>query len=110
MKFLTFLTAAVLTSVPADAQLAQRNQLGLTMGHVHLTVKDVDAQKHFWIDVMGGTLVKNGPLELIQFHIPVESLTFREIVGVGPQTDRPRRRRVKSDEPVLQTSGVERRV
>jgi len=37
------------------------------MGHVHLAVKDVDAQKQFWISVMGGTLVKNGPLELIQF-------------------------------------------
>ena len=27
------------------------------MGHVHLAVKDVEAQKHFWIDMMGGTLV-----------------------------------------------------
>ncbi len=37
------------------------------MGHVHLAVKDVDAQKQFWTAMMGGTLVKNGPLELIQF-------------------------------------------
>ena len=37
------------------------------MGHVHLTVRDVEAQKQFWTSVMGGTIVRNGPLELIQF-------------------------------------------
>ena len=30
-------------------------------------VKDVDAQKKFWTEVLGGTIVHNGPLELIQF-------------------------------------------
>jgi catechol 2,3-dioxygenase-like lactoylglutathione lyase family enzyme len=53
--------------VPARAQLVEPNQIGVTMGHIHLAVKDVDAQKQFWISLMGGTLVKNGPLELIQF-------------------------------------------
>jgi len=67
MKLFPCLTLAMLAALPAQAQLAQRNQLGVTMGHMHLTVKDVDAQKHFWIDLMGGKLVKNGPLELIQF-------------------------------------------
>jgi len=28
---------------------------------MHLAVRDVDAQKAFWIGAMGGTLVKNGP-------------------------------------------------
>ena len=67
MKHLTFLAIALLWVTPARAQLAGPNQVGVTMGHVHLAVKDVDAQKQFWISVMGGTLVKNGPLELIQF-------------------------------------------
>ena len=57
MKLLTVLAVAILGAQPAQAQLAQRNQLGITMGHVHLVVKDVDAQKHFWVDVMGGTVV-----------------------------------------------------
>ena len=59
--------ALLLAAAPARAQLAMRNQLGITMGHVHLTVKDIEAQKQFWTTVMGGTVVKNGPLELIQF-------------------------------------------
>ena len=67
MKLLTFLAIAMFGATAAQAQLAQRNQLGITMGHVHLVVKDVDAQKRFWISEMGGTLVKNGPIELIQF-------------------------------------------
>ena len=67
MKHLTFLAIAILWVTPALAQLVGPNQVGVRMGHVHLAVKDVDAQKQFWISVMGGTLVKNGPLELIQF-------------------------------------------
>src|SRR5688500_17382334 len=67
MKHLTFLALASLWVTPAFAQLAEPNQVGVTMGHVHLAVTDVDAHKKFWISVMGGTLVKNGPEELIKF-------------------------------------------
>lgn len=67
MKHLTFLAIGILWVTPAVAQLVEPNQVGVRMGHVHLAVKDVDAQKQFWISVMGGTLVKNGPVELIQF-------------------------------------------
>jgi catechol 2,3-dioxygenase-like lactoylglutathione lyase family enzyme len=82
MKLFTMLTIVMLGAMPAQAQLAQRNQLGITMGHVHLVVKDTDAQKHFWIDVMGGTLVKNGPLELIQF--PGVYIMLRQGESSGP--------------------------
>ena len=67
MKYFSVLFALLLAAAPARAQLVMPNQLGLTMGHVHLIVKDVGAQKKFFIDTMGGTLVNNGPLELIQF-------------------------------------------
>ena len=67
MKHLTVLAMALCLAAPASAQLAEPNQVGVTMGHIHLVVKDVEAQKQFWISIMGGTLVKNGPLELIKF-------------------------------------------
>jgi catechol 2,3-dioxygenase-like lactoylglutathione lyase family enzyme len=67
MKHLPFLILVALWVAPARAQLVEPNQVGVRMGHVHLAVKDVEAQKRFWISAMGGTLVKNGPLELIQF-------------------------------------------
>jgi catechol 2,3-dioxygenase-like lactoylglutathione lyase family enzyme/predicted enzyme related to lactoylglutathione lyase len=66
-KHLAFLAVAFLCAAPALAQLVEPNQIGLRMGHVHLAVTDVEAHKQFWIGVLGGTLVKNGPLELIQF-------------------------------------------
>lgn len=53
--------------VPAFAQLTAPNDAGVRIGHMHLAVNDVDAQKQFWTAMMGGTVVKNGPLELIQF-------------------------------------------
>jgi catechol 2,3-dioxygenase-like lactoylglutathione lyase family enzyme len=68
MKHFTFLAVAALWASPAFAQLVELpNQAGVRMGHVHLLVTDVDAQKQFWVGVMGGTVVKNGPLELIKF-------------------------------------------
>jgi len=66
-KLLPILLLVLLPSAPVFAQLVEPNQVGLRMGHVHLAVTDVDAHKRFWIDLLGGTLVKNGPLELIQF-------------------------------------------
>src|SRR5207249_1157401 len=82
MEHRTFLVVALLWAVPAMAQLAEPNQIGVTMGHVHLAVKDVDAQKQFWIGVMGGPLVKNGPLELIQF--PGVFVLLRKADPSGP--------------------------
>ena len=62
-SFLALLAAAV---CPAIAQLAAPNDAGVAMGHLHLVVKDVDAQKRFWT-MMGGVPVQNGQLSLIQF-------------------------------------------
>jgi catechol 2,3-dioxygenase-like lactoylglutathione lyase family enzyme len=61
------LACGLLFSIPAFAQLAEpANDLGVRLGHVHLTVKDIAAQRRFWTE-MGGTFVQNGPLNLIQF-------------------------------------------
>ena len=82
MKRLAFLALATMWLTPAEAQLVEPNQLGVRMGHIHLAVRDVDAQKQFWISVMGGTLVKNGPLELIRF--PGVFIMLRQAEPSGP--------------------------
>ena len=51
----------------ALAQLAPPNDLGVTLGHIHVTVRNVEAQKAFWTTMLGGKLVTNGPLTLIEF-------------------------------------------
>ena len=84
MKHFALLVIALLSATPSSAQLVERNQLGVTMGHMHLAVKDVDVQKQFWTSVMGGTIVKNGPLELIQF--PGTFVMLRKAEAALPNT------------------------
>jgi catechol 2,3-dioxygenase-like lactoylglutathione lyase family enzyme len=67
---------------PADAQLAPPNNLGVRVGHIHLAVKDVEAQRQFWTTAMGGTVVRNGPLSLIQF--PGVFIMLRQAEPSGP--------------------------
>src|ERR1017187_710046 len=84
MRFrcLLFSIAATFVVLPACAQLAPANDAGVTMGHIHLFVKDVEAQKHFWTATMGGTVVQNGPLMLIQF--PGVYIMLRQADPTGP--------------------------
>src|SRR5215471_17960501 len=69
LSFVLAVVACVLIgSVPAFSQLGEpANDLGVRLGHIHLVVKDVEAQTKFWAEMMGGTVVNNGPLTLIQF-------------------------------------------
>src|SRR5262245_24855333 len=64
----TVFACAILSCTLVFAQLGEPpNDFGLRLGHIHLTVKDVEAHRRFWTEMLGGTLVKNGPLTLIQF-------------------------------------------
>lgn len=73
---------AAFAAAPLAAQLAAPNADGVSMGHIHLAVKDVEAQKHFWTEMMGGTLVKNGPVEMIRF--PGVFIALRKAEPTGP--------------------------
>lgn len=46
------------------AQLAPPNDAGVSVGHIHLTVPDPDAQIKAWTDVLGATVTKDGFLKL----------------------------------------------
>jgi len=49
------------------AQLAPPNDKGVSVGHVHLYVSDVDAQKKLWVDLLGAQVTHSGTLELLKF-------------------------------------------
>ena len=75
--------AAILLAgiAPAAAQLAPpASNRGVSMGHLHIRVKDVAAQKKFWTD-FGGKPVKNGNLELIE--LPGVYIQFRQGDAMG---------------------------
>jgi catechol 2,3-dioxygenase-like lactoylglutathione lyase family enzyme len=66
MKLRSLVALVTIAAAPALAQLVAPNEAGVSMGHMHLMVKDVDAQRQFW-SLLGGTQIKNGQIELIQF-------------------------------------------
>jgi len=54
-----------LAAVPASAQLASPNAMGVSMGHFHYVVRDVEANRKFWIE-FGATPVKIGSREALK--------------------------------------------
>ena len=66
MKAAIFTLCLALTASVASAQLLPPNPAGVSMGHMHLTVRDLDANNAFFA-LLGGKPVKNGPLQLIEF-------------------------------------------
>jgi catechol 2,3-dioxygenase-like lactoylglutathione lyase family enzyme len=58
-----FLTIAA----SAWAQLAPANQAGVAMGHLHYRVRDVEANKRFWLALGGRPVRATGQVEVLQF-------------------------------------------
>ena len=57
---------ALLAAVEANGQLAAPNQLGVSMGHLHYTVRDVEANTRFWVS-LGGKATKVGTTDAVSF-------------------------------------------
>jgi len=64
--------------IPANAQLATPNSDGLTYGHIHLNVADIDAQTAIWTQHFGGKVVTRGPLTAVRLPNVVVIFTERE--------------------------------
>jgi catechol 2,3-dioxygenase-like lactoylglutathione lyase family enzyme len=61
-------------------QLSPPNKSGVTMGHLHYKVRDVEANKKFWI-ALGGKPTKLGTTEVIKFPDVLVLLTQGESSG-----------------------------
>jgi catechol 2,3-dioxygenase-like lactoylglutathione lyase family enzyme len=64
----------------AWAQLAPPNSLGVSMGQLHYNVRDVEANKKFWI-ALGATPVRMGKTEVLKFPDVLIFLTQAESSG-----------------------------
>lgn len=67
MKHLTYLCLAVGLVSTAGAQVLPFNEAGVTMGHHHIMVPDIDAQRAAWVDALGGEAQGNLPLLFVKF-------------------------------------------
>lgn len=86
MRFFSALLLLCLLSAPAfSQQLASFNADGLTYGHVHLNVPDMDRHKEIWVNHFGGRVVEKGRnaegnpiLTAIVLHNMLVALTPRD--------------------------------
>ncbi len=82
MRIATLTLIPLLAAATLPAQLMPPNAAGVTLGHIHLIVKDVDAQTRFLVDMLGGVVVMNGKLPEIQF--PGVYILLRQGDSTGP--------------------------
>ena len=81
MRQVLRVVALVLMVSPAFAQLAVPNDAGLTFGHVHLNVTDIELHKRIWVEHFGGVVVERGPLTAIRLPNFLVALRDREPTG-----------------------------
>jgi len=70
-----------LAASTASAQLAPPNASGITYGHIHLNVRDLEVHKKFWAEYFDGEVVQMGPLTTIKFPGMYIALTKAEPTG-----------------------------
>jgi lactoylglutathione lyase len=68
-------------ATPDAAQLPLLRDNALVYAHHHLNVPDIPEAKRFWVDTLGGTPVKAGPLEMVKF--PNVIVVFTQRVPTG---------------------------
>ena len=81
MKWLLTVVAVLALVAPAQAQLAVPNEAGITYGHVHLNVSDIEVHKKLWVEWFGGEVVEKGPLTAVRLPNFLIALTEREPTG-----------------------------
>ena len=74
-------TVVLLLASPAYAQLASQNENGITYGHVHLNVSDIEVHKKLWVAHFGGVVVQKGPLTAVRLPNFLIALQEQEPTG-----------------------------
>ena len=81
MRLLRCSVLALSIATPVYAQLAPPNAAGVTFGHVHLNVRDIEVHKKLWVEHFGGVVVGKGPLVAVK--LPGMLIVFRQAEPTG---------------------------
>lgn len=63
---LTLIATVTFAAEDTQAQIAPPNAVGVSMGHLHYVVRDVEANKAFWV-ALGGTPLSEGAITIVGF-------------------------------------------
>ena len=74
-EMLVWLILSFLFVSIGHAQLASPNDSGVTFGHVHLNVSDIEEHKQIWVDHFNGTIVEKGSHSVIKLPNMLITLT-----------------------------------
>jgi catechol 2,3-dioxygenase-like lactoylglutathione lyase family enzyme len=72
---------ALLVAHPAFAQLAPYNDMGVTFGHVHLSVADPKVHHQMWVEQFGGVVSTKGTFTIVK--LPNMMIAFRATKPTG---------------------------
>jgi catechol 2,3-dioxygenase-like lactoylglutathione lyase family enzyme len=76
MRLVLASALALICIGPASAQLQPPNEAGMTMGHVHLNVTDMEAQRKFWTVMFDAVPLKRDTLQGVK--VPGMLILFRD--------------------------------
>ena len=72
-------------ATPLLAQLSAPNSKGVAMGHLHLSTTDAELSRKFWVDFLGGSPGKLGPIEIYKFPDVIVIVSKKPSVGGGSE-------------------------
>ncbi len=75
------LLSLLVTALPLLAQLGAPNAAGVSNGHEHLRVRDVEAQKRFWVEVLEAKPGKLGNMEMMKLPGTIVLFQAGEVSG-----------------------------
>jgi len=81
MKALMTALFVFAVAAPSHAQLSPFNAAGITYGHVHLNVKDIELSKKIFVEHFGGVAVQKGTLVAVK--LPNMLVAFRQAEPTG---------------------------
>lgn len=76
----------LLIGAPLRAQLAPPNEAGVTFGHVHLNVTDLELHKRLWVEHFGGEVVVKGQLTTVRVPGAIIALSERAPTRASQRT------------------------
>ncbi len=86
MKRLLLIAGLLALAAPARAQLSPMNAAGVTYGHVHLNVSDVEVHKKLFVGLFGGEFVQKGPLAVVKWPNMLVAFAQRAPTGASQGT------------------------